>query len=130
GGFIHTFDPRSGHDVSESEREAKFEALWAQPGFAFWFGNFRDLMTDADVNAWASDFLRDKIRRRVRDPAVARKLLPTHPFGTKRVPLENGYYEVYNRGNVELVDLRECPIERITASGVQTAEGQHALDVL
>jgi cation diffusion facilitator CzcD-associated flavoprotein CzcO len=130
GGFEHTFDPRSGLDVSAAEREATFEALWAQPGFAFWFGNFSDMLTDDTVNAWASDFVRRKIRERVRDPETARKLMPDHPFGTKRVPLENGYYEVYNEAHVELVDLRETPIERVTPAGVRTTRGEHALDVI
>jgi cation diffusion facilitator CzcD-associated flavoprotein CzcO len=130
GGFIHTFDPRSGLDVSAQERQGKFEALWEQPGFAFWFGNFMDLLTDATVNAYASEFVRSKIRERVRDPQIARKLLPDHPFGTKRVPLENGYYEVYNRADVRLVDLRESPIERITATGITTSSDEHRLDVI
>jgi hypothetical protein len=30
------------------------------------------------------------------------------------------YFEVYNQKNVLLVDLRETPIERITAEGVLT----------
>jgi cyclohexanone monooxygenase len=129
-GFIHTFDPRSAHEVSAEQRAAKFETLWAQPGFAFWFGNFMDLMTDPKVNVWASDFIRQKIRERVRDPDTARKLTPHHPFGTKRVPLENGYYEIYNEDHVELVDLRVSPIERITPTGVRTARGEHPLDVI
>ena len=61
---------------------------------------------------------------------LARKLLPSHPFGTKRVPLENGYYEAYNRPNVCLVDLRETPIERITETGVRTSRASHPLDVI
>lgn len=130
GGFIHAFDPRSGLEVSAEERLTKFEALWQQPGFAFWFGNFADLLMDPTVNEYACEFLRSKIRERVRDPAVAEKLMPRHPFGTKRVPLENGYYEVYNRDNVTLVDLRESPIERITPEGVRTRAGEHPLDVL
>jgi cyclohexanone monooxygenase len=130
GGFIHTFDPRSGHEVSSREREAKFEALWSQPGFAFWMGNFRDLMMDPSVNAWASEFVKRKIRERVRDPLTAAKLMPDHPFGTKRVPLENGYYEAYNQEHVELVDLRESPIERITPAGIQTRYGEYRLDVI
>lgn len=130
GGFMHTFDPRSGLSVSAAAREAKFEALWQAPGFAFWFGNFGDLMMNAEVNAHASDFVRRKIRARVRDPEVARKLLPDHPFGSKRVPLENGYYEVYNRPNVRLVDLRETPIERITPQGIRTVRDEYPLDVI
>lgn len=130
GGFIHTFDPRSGLAVDAEAREAKFEELWRQPGFAFWFANFGDLMMNPEVNAHASEFVRRKIRARVRDPELARKLLPDHPFGAKRVPLENGYYEVFNRDNVRLVDLRETPIERITPAGIQIAREEIPLDVI
>ncbi|QTF90960.1 NAD(P)-binding domain-containing protein [Halomonas sp. BM-2019] len=130
GGFLHTFDPRSGLAVSPAEREAKFEALWQQAGFAFWFSNFADLMMNFEVNEHACDFLRRKIRGRVHDPETARRLLPDHPFGTKRVPLENGYYETYDRANVTLVDLRETPIERISPAGIRTSRGEHALDII
>lgn len=130
GGFIHTFDARSGLAVSVEEREAKFEALWEVPGFAFWFGNFADLMMNMEVNTQASDFVRRKIRERVTDPEIARKLLPDHPFGAKRIPLENGYYEVYNRQNVRLVDIRETPIQQVTEEGIHTSKEEHALDVI
>jgi cation diffusion facilitator CzcD-associated flavoprotein CzcO len=130
GGFIHTFDPRSGLAVSSDEREAKFEELWQTPGFAFWFGNFADLLMNLEVNAHACDFVRRKIAERVDDPEVARKLLPDHPFGTKRIPLENGYYEVYNRDNVRLVDLRETPVERITPTGIRTSQEEYPLDII
>jgi cation diffusion facilitator CzcD-associated flavoprotein CzcO len=130
GGFIHTFDPRSGMAVSAAEREAKFAELWHKPGFAFWFGNFADLMMSPEVNRYASDFVRRKIRERVHDIRVARKLMPDHPFGTKRVPLESGYYETYNRDNVRLIDLREIPIERVTVTGIRTSGEDHSLDVI
>jgi len=130
GGFIHTFDSRSGLAVSEAEREAKFEALWGIPGFAFWFANFADLMMNDDVNAFASEFVRRKIRARVKDPQIAAKLLPDHPFGTKRVPLEDGYFETFNRANVRLVDLRQTPIERVTARGIRTSDHEYPLDVV
>lgn len=85
---------------------------------------------NAEVNAHASDFIRTKIKARVHNREVARKLLPDHPFGTKRVPLESGYYEVYNRTNVRLVDLRETPIERITPAGIRTSAEEQRLDVI
>jgi cation diffusion facilitator CzcD-associated flavoprotein CzcO len=129
-GFVHDFDPQPGLAVSAETREAKFEALWEKPGFAFWFANFADLMMNAEVNAHASDFVRRKISARVHDPEIARRLLPEHPFGTKRVPLESGYYEVYNRGNVRLVDLRETPIVTITRTGIRTTREEHLLDVI
>lgn len=130
GGFIHTFDTRSGLAVSEKAREEKFEELWQKAGFAFWFGNFGDLMMNADINMHASDFIRRKIRERVQDHDIVAKLLPNHPFGSKRIPLENGYYEAYNRDNVKLVDLRELSIERITPSGILTTREAYPLEVI
>ena len=38
----------------------------------------------------------------------------------RRVPLESGYFEVYNQDNVELIDISETPIERITRKGIRT----------
>ena len=102
------------------EREAFWEKLYASPGFGIWMGNFSDMLTDRAANASASDFIARKIRQRVKDPKVAEKLIPkNHGFGTRRVPLETGYYEVYNQPNVELVDINETPIERITPTGIQ-----------
>ena len=130
-GFIHDFDPRSVFDVAPEERQAKFEELWAQPGFSKWLGNFRDIMSNPDANELFAEFVRGKIRERVKDPAVAEKLAPTdHRFGTKRVPLESGYYEQFNRDNVLLVDIRESPIERITPKGVKTKDAEHEFDVI
>jgi cation diffusion facilitator CzcD-associated flavoprotein CzcO len=67
----------------------------------------------------------------VKDPAIAEKLIPRdHGFGTRRVPLETNYYEVYNQDNVRLVDLRETPIERITPTGIQTSAAEYAFDII
>ncbi len=130
-GFLHDFDERSALDMTPQERNARYEELWAQPGFGKWLGNFSDIMTDLDANATFTEFVRDKIRARVHDPVVAEKLVPKdHPFGTKRVPLESGYYEAYNRPNVLLVDLNETPLERITPKGVRTSDTEHEFDVL
>ena len=73
-----------------------------------------------------------KIRQRVKDPAVAEKLIPKdHGFGTRRVPLESGFFEAFNRDNVLLVDtLKDEPIERITPRGVQTGKREHEFDIL
>jgi len=72
-----------------------------------------------------------KIRERVNDPATAEKLIPkNHGFGLRRLPLESGYFEAYNRPNVRLVDLNEAPIERITPNGVRTMAEEHELDIL
>jgi cation diffusion facilitator CzcD-associated flavoprotein CzcO len=131
GCFIHDADPRNALEVSSEEREAFFEQRYREPGFGIWMGNFRDILINQDANATITDFMRRKIRARVRDPKVAEKLIPTnHGFGTRRVPLESGYYEVFNQDNVRLVDLRETPIERITPAGVRTTAAEHAVDMI
>jgi cation diffusion facilitator CzcD-associated flavoprotein CzcO len=105
--------------------------LYAEPGFGIWQGNFRDILTDRKANAAISDFVARKIRQRVKDPKVAGKLIPkNHGFGTRRVPLETRYYEVYNQDNVELVDITETPIERITPKGIKTSNGEHEFDII
>ena len=131
GCFIHAPDPRATHEVTPEEREAFWEKLYAEPGFGIWQGNFRDILVDREANALISDFVARKIRQRVNDPAVAEKLIPkNHGFGTRRVPLETRYYEVYNQPNVELVDIGETPIERITATGIKTSDAERAFDIV
>lgn len=108
---------------------AQFEADWAKGGFEWMFGSFRDLLVDPRANELAADFVREKIRGIVEDPKVAAKLIPTgYPIGTKRLPLDAGYFETFNRDNVSLVDLRETPIERIVAGGIRCCDRVHELD--
>jgi cation diffusion facilitator CzcD-associated flavoprotein CzcO len=129
--FIHTPDPRGAFEVSEAEREAFYEKLYGERGFGIWQGNFNDILIDRKANATISDFVARKIRSRVKDPKVAEKLIPkNHGFGTRRLPLETFYYEVYNRDNVELVDITETPIERITAYGIKTSDKEYAFDII
>jgi cation diffusion facilitator CzcD-associated flavoprotein CzcO len=129
--FIHTPDPRGTFEVSDEEREAFFEKLYAEPGFGIWQGNFRDILIDRKANALISDFVARKIRQRVNDPEVAEKLIPkNHGFGTRRVPLETRYYEVYNQDNVELVDITATPIERITPRGIKTSDREYEFDII
>ncbi|MDO9059851.1 MAG: cyclohexanone monooxygenase, partial [Bradyrhizobium sp.] len=129
--FIHTPDPRGTFEVSDEEREAFFEKLYAERGFGIWQGNFRDILIDRKANALISDFVARKIRHRVKDPKIAERLIPrNHGFGTRRLPLETFYYEVYNRDNVELVDITETPIERITPGGIKTSDRAYEFDII
>jgi cation diffusion facilitator CzcD-associated flavoprotein CzcO len=129
--FLHTPDPRGAFEVSDEEREAFYEKLYGERGFGIWQGNFRDILIDRNANATISEFVARKIRERVRNPAVAEKLIPkNHGFGTRRLPLETFYYEVYNQDNVELVDLKETPIERIKADGIRTSARDYAFDII
>jgi cation diffusion facilitator CzcD-associated flavoprotein CzcO len=129
--FLHTPDPRGTFEVTPEEREAFWEKLYAERGFGIWQGNFRDILVDRVANALLSDFVARKIRQRVKDQTVAEKLIPkNHGFGTRRVPLETRYYEVYNQPNVTLVDIKETPIERITPTGIKTGDAEYDFDII
>jgi cation diffusion facilitator CzcD-associated flavoprotein CzcO len=129
--FIHTPDPRGAFEVTDEEREAFYEKLYAERGFGIWQGNFKDILTDRAANKTIGDFVARKIRERVKDQKVADKLIPkNHGFGTRRLPLETFYYEVYNRDNVELVDIKETPIERVTPKGIKTSEKDYEFDII
>src|SRR5271155_5893688 len=131
GCFIHRADPRSTLEVTEAERETFWEKLYGEPGFGIWMGNFRDILVDRRANALISDFVARKTRERVKDPAIAEKLIPkTYGFGTRRVPLESGYFEVYNQPNVKLIDITETTIERITPTGVKTKDAEYEFDII
>ena len=131
GSFVHQFDPRSALDVAPKERLEQYERLWQEPGFAKWLSNYYDVMLPGEANEDYAEFFRDKIRERVHDPEVAEMLVPKdHMFGSKRLPCESGYYEVYNQDNVLLVDVKKAPIQRITPTGLQTADAEYELDVI
>jgi cation diffusion facilitator CzcD-associated flavoprotein CzcO len=129
--FLHTPDPRNTFDATPEERHAFWEELYASPGFGIWIGNFKDMLTNRAANAEISAFVANKIRQRVHNQAVAEKLIPkNHGFGTRRVPMETRYYEVYNQPNVTLIDINETPIERITPTGLQTTAASYDFDLI
>lgn len=131
GAFVHNPVREKAVDATPEEREAFYEKLYGERGFSIWMGNYRDIMVDEEANRTISEFIKKKIRQRVNDPAVAEKLIPTdHGFGTRRLPLESGYFEVYNQDNVKLVDVRETPIERVTAKGIRTSDQEYEFDYI
>ena len=74
--------------------------------------------------------MREKLHEVVKDPEVARKLTPDQVVGCKRLCVDTGYWETFNKDHVHLVDLRETPIEAITPTGIRTTAGDHELDVI
>ena len=137
GGYeydFHDYAGESADGLSKDEILERYERYWEEGAFVPWLGNFAQIWTDEDLNLVAYEFWRDKVRQRIKDPRTAEKLAPTHPphpYGVKRLSLEQCYYEIYNQPNVDLVDLKESPIERLTAEGLRTRDGRlHAFDVL
>jgi cation diffusion facilitator CzcD-associated flavoprotein CzcO len=117
-------------DVTPAEREAAYEEGWRRGGISALSGAFSDMFTSEASNAFAQDFARRRIREIVKDPRVADLLCPHHHIGTKRTCVDTGYFEIFNRDNVELVDLRRSPIQEANPGGIRTSERQIDVDVI
>ncbi|MBR1228762.1 MULTISPECIES: NAD(P)/FAD-dependent oxidoreductase [unclassified Bradyrhizobium] len=131
GGFEHEPDRRGFYEVTREERLALWDKLYDEPGFGIWLSNFREIFTDEVANAEFSAYIADRIRRRVKDPVIAERLIPKdHGFGVQRVPLETNYFEAYNRDNVHLVDISETPLERVTETGLRTSARDYDFDII
>lgn len=116
--------------MDDAERERVLDERWELGGFAISTA-FHDLLIDPAANALVADYMRRKIRSLVDDPDVAEILAPTQTFACKRMCVDSGYYETYNRSNVSLVSVKDNPIERLTASGVQLTDGSsHEVDTV
>lgn len=116
------------------QRKQEFHRLWHEGGFAFWSSNYMDMYSDKESNDLIYAYWHDQVHQRVHDPAKAAVLAPgvaPHAFGTKRVPLEQNYYDVFNLPNVSLTDLRSDPIAEVKPRGILLQSGTfHPLDVL
>ncbi|CAN5774194.1 NAD(P)/FAD-dependent oxidoreductase [soil metagenome] len=129
-GQEHYFIPKSALEATPEEREREFDRMWDAGGFAFWLGNYQDMFFSPEANALCADYLQRKIRKTVKDPAVAEKLIPKgYAYGTKRQPLDTNYYETFNKDNVALVDVNDMPIQEITPSGIRVGTGRDAKEI-
>lgn len=132
-GFDYDFDAGPWADKTPAERRAVLENLWEDGSLALWLASFPEMFFDEQVSEAVSVFVREKMRERLQhNPDLCNLLIPTdYGFGTHRVPLENKYLEVYFQSNVETVDCKQSPIERIVPEGIQTADGKvHEVDII
>ena len=121
--------PEPQESIGETSAEARQRAL-DEYGFEA-IRRYNDLALSPEANELACEMYREQVRRIVQDPETADGLMPRdYPFGCKRPVIDIGYFETFNRDNVTLVDLRRGGIERITQTGVQTAQGHFEFDVL
>lgn len=134
GGFEFGFDPRSALEVSPEEREALFENCWEIGGFRLWIGTFHDVWTSREADNLQYEFWRKKVLERIKRPEMRDKLAPitkTCTFCGKRPSLENGYFEIFNQENVDLVDVNTDPIIEFTENGIITDEhGEIEFDII
>lgn len=134
-GFDYDFDAGPWAEKTPDERRAVLEKLWDDGSLALWLASFPEMFVDEEVSEAVSEFVREKMRERLQSrPELYDLLIPSaadYGFGTHRVPLENKYLEVYLQDNVEAVDCKKAPIEKIVPEGIQTADGKvHEVDII
>jgi cation diffusion facilitator CzcD-associated flavoprotein CzcO len=130
-GFLHTPAGKFSTQDTPEERQAFFETMWEAPGFAKLTANYYDMTTNREVNLEFCGFLANKIRGIVQDPVTAERLIPKdHLFGAKRPPFVTDYFESFNKPNASLIALRETPIVRVDATGIETTERHRDYDVI
>ncbi len=116
-------------DTPAEERNRIYEERWARGGFAIG-GAFADMLITKEANDTFVDFVAEKVRAIVKDPETAEKLIPrTYPAGSKRICVDTGYFDVFNRGNVTLVDISKAPVT-VTPKGVKSGDTEYEFDCL
>ena len=133
--FGMAFDSPVGRNIEDTppeEVQRIFEEHWPRGSFRWVFETFDDLLSNADSNKAAADFINSKIREKVKDPAIADLLTPKgYPLFAKRPPLDHGYFEAFNKDNVHLVDIKDAePLQEITAKGIRTSEQEYEFDIV
>ena len=127
----HAPPTKSALEETEEERRKRYESKWQTGGNISFIYAYNDLLVNKDSNETACEFVRQKIGSIVRDAEVAKLLMPNdHYIGTKRLCLDNGYYEAFNRENVTLVDVKSAPIVSITPDGLRTERQEYELDAI
>jgi cation diffusion facilitator CzcD-associated flavoprotein CzcO len=117
--------------VSDDERFAAYDDAWQHGGIMEILSTYSDHLSNAASNELLSEFVRNKIRSVVDDPETAEALCPTtYPIGTKRLCVDTGYYQTFNRPNVRLIDLHRQPIKTITATGIDVADESLEFDAI
>ena len=137
----HTFAAMTGfplptkfpYEDTPEQRRAFLEERWKVGGMPqSLLSSYKGVNVDEQANRVVADFVRDKIHEIVKDPKMAALLCPPPdlPIGSKRPPIDTDYYETFNRDNVELVDVKQAPIERLTPDGIKTTDGNYELDAI
>ncbi|KAI8221303.1 Baeyer-Villiger monooxygenase [Colletotrichum sp. SAR 10_96] len=123
--------------MTEAERDDLFERLWTRGGLGLTQSNYRDISSDKTANAYLYNFWVHKTRSRMTDTKKMDIVAPVKQFewfGSTRVNLEMNYYETLDRADVELVDLKETPIQAFDREGILTgspdAATHHDLDIV
>jgi cation diffusion facilitator CzcD-associated flavoprotein CzcO len=130
-GFLHPPSGRTWDQHTPAQRQRHFEKMWRSRGFSKLTANYSDITYNREANADWCAFIASKIKEIVKDPDTADKLIPKdHGYNGKRPPYESGYFEAFNRPDVDLVDLLTTPMTRVTPAGIETTGEHREFDII
>ncbi|EIW77609.1 cyclohexanone monooxygenase [Coniophora puteana RWD-64-598 SS2] len=133
GTFDYDLNGRETNDDTDEQRELVYEELWDLGGFRPLIGGYIDVLSSKHANDLLYAFWRKKVCERISDNgkrAILAPETPPHPFGAKRVSLEQNYWEVMCQSNIDLVNVNEEPVIEVTATGVRTTRQEYEFDVI
>lgn len=132
-GFEYDFEKKWA-DLTPVQRREVLEETYADGSLKLWLASFSEIFFDPEISEEVSEFVRSKMRTRLKDPKLIDILVPhksDYTFGTHRVPLEMNYLEAYLLDNVEAVPVKDNPITEIVPEGVRLDDGTvYELDVI
>ena len=103
------------------ERLIRYGQYWRNETFGV-------AMRHPAIREWSRKFLIRHLYSQVKDPDLRQKLTPNYSPGCKRILLSDDYYPALTQSHVH---VETNGIERITAGGIRTLDGQeHRLDAL
>lgn len=96
----------------------------------------QDYLFDDKANDEAYNYWRERQSQRIKSEEKKKVLFPEqkpHPFGVKRPCLEQNYYEVLDRDNVEIVNINPVngtPIDKFTEKGIVANGEEKEFDII
>ena len=128
GGHAFHFSKKSIFEFNKSQRLDILDNAWLNGGLSF-RACFSDITKKLNANKIVSNYIKEKIINIVKDKEVAKQLTDfEHPFTSKRPTLNTDYFEIFNRKNVRLINLKKNPIIKITKNGIKTKNEELKFD--
>ena len=125
-GFPVTGNDKFLNDASPEERERHWSYTWDQGGFSYGMLAYKDLFRSKEANEATYQYWRSRVATRLTDPAKFEIMAPEQKpyyFLTKRMPLEQDYYDVLNQTNVHIHDLNKSSLKSFTKKGLLMSDG-------
>ncbi|KKK18894.1 hypothetical protein P175DRAFT_0477902 [Aspergillus ochraceoroseus IBT 24754] len=132
-GLSWDFIQKNATEDSPAQRQATYNRLWDEGSLRFWLGAYQDIFFSEQTNREAYDFWRAKTLPRIKNPEqreILAPAVPPYPFGTKRIALEQAYFEMFSQDHVDLVDLQTTPVTHATETTICTTSQAFEVDIL